>query len=53
MLEDAPHGIEAANRAGVFSIAVPIKGMDLRKFHHAKVIAPDLETVNTLFSFRI
>src|SRR3990167_8810344 len=51
MLEDSPHGIDAANRAGVFSIAVPTKSMDLNKFADAKLILPDLETLNNLFMF--
>ncbi len=50
MFEDAPHGIEAANKAGVFSIAIPTKGMNLNKFKHAKLIVPDLKTINALFT---
>lgn len=42
MLEDSPLGIEAANRAGVWSIAIPTSGMDLTKFSHAKRVFPDL-----------
>lgn len=42
MLEDAPNGIEAANAAGVFSIAVPTKGMDLNLFTQADIILKDL-----------
>ena len=45
MLEDAPRGVEAAHRAGVFCIAVPTHGVPLDEFALAPAIARDLLTV--------
>lgn len=49
MLEDAPHGVEAAHRAGVFCLAVPTRGIDLNQFRKAGAIASDLAAVRRLF----
>lgn len=51
MLEDAPHGVEAARRAGVFCIAVPTHGLPLDQFASAGVVAANLEAVLQLLSF--
>jgi HAD superfamily hydrolase (TIGR01509 family) len=48
MLEDAPRGVEAAHRAGVFCIAVPTHGIPLDEFALAPVIARDLHAVHKL-----
>lgn len=48
MLEDAPRGVEAAHRAGVFCIAVPTHGVPLDEFALAPAIARDLSTVQRL-----
>jgi HAD superfamily hydrolase (TIGR01509 family) len=45
MLEDAPHGVEAAHRAGVFCVAVPTRGIALDRFAAADVVARDLPSV--------
>lgn len=42
MLEDSPHGVEAARRAGVFCVAVPTRGIPLDRFAAADAIAKDL-----------
>lgn len=44
MLEDSPHGIEAANRAGVYSIAIPSRGVSYDRFIHADCICKDIES---------
>jgi HAD superfamily hydrolase (TIGR01509 family) len=49
MLEDAPHGVEAAHRAGVFCVAVPTRGIDLNLYREAGAIASDLFAVRRLF----
>lgn len=51
MLEDAPSGVEASYNAGVFSIAIPTKGVDYNKFKKANMILPNLETFNQLLHF--
>jgi HAD superfamily hydrolase (TIGR01509 family) len=48
MLEDAPLGVEAARRAGVFCVAVPTRGIELNRFAAANVIARDLFAVRTM-----
>ena len=48
MLEDAPLGVEAAHRAGVFCIAVPTHGVLLEAFALAPAIARDLHAVQRL-----
>lgn len=48
MLEDAPLGVEAARRAGVFCVAVPTHGIELSRFATADIIARDLFAVRTL-----
>lgn len=50
MLEDAPHGVEAAYRAGVFCVAVPTRGIDLNLYRKAGAIASDLLAVRRLFA---
>jgi HAD superfamily hydrolase (TIGR01509 family) len=42
MLEDSPHGVEAAHRAGVYTIAVPTRGIDPQLFAKADVVVKDL-----------
>jgi HAD superfamily hydrolase (TIGR01509 family) len=49
MLEDAPHGVEAAQRAGVYCIAVPTQGIDYSRFQRADLIARDLLAVRRIF----
>jgi HAD superfamily hydrolase (TIGR01509 family) len=49
ILEDAPNGIEAAHNAGVFSIAIPTKGMDYNRFTKANVLFNNLHQVLDLF----
>lgn len=48
MLEDAPLGVEAARRAGVFCVAVPTRGIALSQFAAADLIARDLFAVRTI-----
>lgn len=48
MLEDAPRGVEAAHRAGVFCIAVPTHDVPLDEFALAPAIARDLHAVQRL-----
>jgi HAD superfamily hydrolase (TIGR01509 family) len=48
MLEDAPLGVAAARRAGVFCVAVPTRGIALARFAEADVIARDLVAVRAL-----
>ncbi|HKW21846.1 MAG TPA: HAD family phosphatase [Ktedonobacterales bacterium] len=48
MLEDAPLGVEAAHRAGVFCIAVPTHGVPLAAFTLAPAIARDLPAVQRM-----
>lgn len=48
MLEDAPHGIEAARRAGVFTIAVPQPRIDMNQYRHAGCICSSLADVHIL-----
>lgn len=50
MLEDAPRGVEAACRAGVFCIAVPTHGIPLEAFAQAPVVARDLHAVHRLLA---
>lgn len=50
MLEDAPHGVEAAHRAQVFCVAVPTRGIDLNLFRKAGAIVSDLLAVRHLFA---
>lgn len=50
MLEDAPRGVEAAHRAGVFCIAVPTHGVPLEAFALAPAIARDLHAVQQLLA---
>ena len=50
MLEDAPLGVEAARRAGVFCVAVPTRGIELARFAGADVIARDLFAVRTILA---
>jgi HAD superfamily hydrolase (TIGR01509 family) len=50
MLEDAPHGVEAAHQAGVFCVAVPTRGLDLNLFRKADVVARDLDAVRQMFA---
>lgn len=50
MLEDAPLGVEAAHRAGVFCIAVPTHGVPLDAFALAPAIARDLHAVQRLLA---
>lgn len=38
IIEDSPHGIEAAFRAKVFSVAIPTKGVSYDKFDKASLI---------------
>ena len=48
MLEDAPLGVEAARRAGVFCVAVPTRGIALSQFAAADLIARDLFAVRAI-----
>ena len=48
MLEDAPRGVEAAQRADVFCIAVPTHGLPLDDFALAPALARDLFAVQRL-----
>jgi HAD superfamily hydrolase (TIGR01509 family) len=48
MLEDAPRGVEAAHRAGVFCIAVPTHDIPMDAFALAPAIARDLYAVQKL-----
>ncbi|HEY7339979.1 MAG TPA: HAD family hydrolase [Ktedonobacterales bacterium] len=50
MLEDAPLGVEAAHRAGVFCIAVPTHGVPLDAFALAPAICHDLHAVQRLLA---
>lgn len=50
MLEDAPLGVEAARRAGIFCVAVPTRGIELSRFAAADIIARDLFAVRTMLS---
>lgn len=50
MLEDAPLGVEAAHRAGVFCIAVPTHGVPLEEFALAPAICRDLQAVQRLLA---
>lgn len=50
VIEDAPHGITAAYRAGIKSVAVPTKGLDIHFFSNAYVVASSLFEVKELFS---
>ena len=50
MFEDAPLGVEAAHRAGVFCIAVPTHGVPLDEFALAPAIARDLHAVQRLLA---
>jgi HAD superfamily hydrolase (TIGR01509 family) len=50
MLEDAPRGVEAAHRAGVFCIAVPTHGVPLDEFALAQAVARDLHAVQRLLT---
>jgi HAD superfamily hydrolase (TIGR01509 family) len=50
MLEDAPLGVEAAHRAGVFCVAVPTHGVPLEAFALAPAIAHDLHAVQRLLA---
>jgi HAD superfamily hydrolase (TIGR01509 family) len=50
MLEDAPRGVEAAQRAGVFCIAVPTHGVPLDAFALAPAVARDLSAVQRLLA---
>jgi HAD superfamily hydrolase (TIGR01509 family) len=50
MLEDAPRGVEAANRAEVFCIAVPTHDVPLDQFALAPAIARDLRAVQRLLA---
>lgn len=51
ILEDSPNGIECSYNAGVFSIAVPTKGMDYNRFKKADLILSNLSTVNKFIDF--
>ncbi|GCE16096.1 HAD family hydrolase [Tengunoibacter tsumagoiensis] len=51
VLEDSPHGIEAAHRAGIFCIAVPTRGINYQHFHKANLIADSLAEVQKILSF--
>jgi len=54
VIEDSPHGIEAAYRAGIKSIAVPTKGLDIKKFNNAHVVSSSLyEVKEMLYSNKI
>lgn len=53
ILEDSPHGIEAASRAGIFSIAIPIKRVDYNKFIKADIIVDSLRNVKKLLGLLI
>lgn len=48
MLEDAPIGVDAAHRAGVFCIAVPTHGVPLEAFALADAVVRDLPAVQRL-----
>jgi HAD superfamily hydrolase (TIGR01509 family) len=48
MLEDAPLGVEAAHRAGVYCIAVPTRGLAASRFPTAGAIVPDLHAVRDM-----
>lgn len=50
ILEDSFHGIDAANRAGIFSIAIPTKGIDNLLYKKAGIVAESLDVVLTLLS---
>lgn len=50
MLEDAPRGVQAAHRAGVFCIAVPTHGVPLDEFALAPAIVRDLHAVQRLLA---
>ncbi len=50
VIEDAPHGITAAYRAGIKSVAVPTKGLDIKKFSNAHVVASSLFEVKEILS---
>ncbi len=49
ILEDSLHGIEAAYRANIFSIAVPTKGIDFTQYGKAGLIVDSLEKVDNFF----
>ena len=58
VIEDAVVGIEAANRAGMFSIALVTEGRDTTKFHHADRVVRDLrelspEAIRNWLQFRV
>jgi HAD superfamily hydrolase (TIGR01509 family) len=50
MLEDSPHGAEAARRASVRCVAVPTRGVDASRFAHADAVVADLDSVQSLLS---
>ena len=54
IIEDSPNGIEAARRAGIYSIAVPTEGVSFHEFKNANIISSSLKDVKelmTLFAF--
>jgi beta-phosphoglucomutase len=46
VIEDAVVGVEAANRAGMFSIAFVAPGRDVNLFHHASLVVPALSDLS-------
>jgi HAD superfamily hydrolase (TIGR01509 family) len=48
MLEDSPHGTEAARRAGVRCIAIPTQGVDTSRFAYADAVVADLDAARPL-----
>jgi|SRR3989344_5500422 len=53
LLEDSPNGIKAGIGAGVFTIAIPTKGVNLNLFSQANIITRNLLTTKKIFSFFI
>lgn len=50
ILEDSPYGIEAAHRAGVYSIAIPTQGVPYEQFQKASMIVSDLHFLHKVLS---
>ncbi|MCL4415140.1 MAG: HAD family phosphatase [Patescibacteria group bacterium] len=48
ILEDSPSGIEAAFRAKVFSVAIPTRGVDYKKFSKVSVVCNNLNQVKKM-----
>lgn len=50
IIEDSPHGIESARRAGIYSIAVPTRGVALHKFKDANIISNSLKDLKDILT---